>query len=128
MVLGRLLQVREDALNDGGVFDARDHLEPPAAAAAALEVDGEHALESLRPVHGDVPGRRSLGRGCVAVRAPASARRGDRGAQRRMRGEDAVVPRQVHPRRGHEGGETGDEVQGLEQDVGGAVAVGVLSR
>ena len=125
-MVGGLLQVREDALDEGGVLDAGDHREPPAAAAAVLEVDGEHAFESLRPTHGEVPGGRLLDRACVAVRALAAAGRGDRGAQRRRRGEHAVVPGQVHPRHGHQDGETGEEVQRLEQDVGGAVAVGGL--
>jgi hypothetical protein len=47
MGLRQLPQVPENALDQRRVLDARDHLEPPAAALAALDLDGKHALEPL---------------------------------------------------------------------------------
>jgi hypothetical protein len=44
-------------------------------------------------------------------------------AQCARRGEYAVKASEVRTRRGHEGGEAGEKVQRLEQDVGGAVAI-----
>ncbi len=51
-----LLERREVALDERGRFDAGDHLEPPAAATTVLDIDGEHALEPLRPCHADMLG------------------------------------------------------------------------
>ena len=48
LLLGPQLKVREDALDQPRLFDARDHLEPPAAPPALLDVDGEDAFESAR--------------------------------------------------------------------------------
>lgn len=45
-VLGRLFQGREDALDEGGVFAARDHFQPPVAAAAR-QVAGEQAFAHM---------------------------------------------------------------------------------
>ena len=39
-------------------------------------------------------------------------------------GEHAVEARQVHARFGYKGGQASDEVQGLEDDMRGAVAAG----
>ena len=41
-------EMRADALDERGRFEAGDHLEL-AAATTVLDVDGECALESLRP-------------------------------------------------------------------------------
>ena len=40
-----------------------------------------------------------------------------------VRGKYAIEARQVDPRLWHQGGEPGDEVQRLEDDMGGAIAV-----
>ncbi len=45
-----------------------------------------------------------------------------------VRCKDAVIAREVDPRARDQGGQLGDEIQGLEDDVGGAVAVGSFSR
>ena len=42
-------------------------------------------------------------------------------------GEHAMVAREVSPRFWHHGGQVGDEVQGFQYDVGGAVAIWGLS-
>jgi hypothetical protein len=42
------------SLDEGRVLDGRDELELPAAAAAAFDVDGEHAFQAPHPGHGHV--------------------------------------------------------------------------
>ena len=42
----------EDALDDGGVFDAGDDPEVGAASIADIEVDVEHAFQAPGPGHG----------------------------------------------------------------------------
>src|SRR5690554_4742115 len=44
-------EVLENPLNHGRILDAGDHPQLPAATSANLYVDGEHALEALRPGH-----------------------------------------------------------------------------
>ena len=63
----------------------------------------------------------ALGRG-GRVRADRRARVGIVADEVRARGEPAVVAQQMGPGPRHPGGEACDEVFGLEQDVGGAVA------
>jgi len=50
---GRTAEVPEDAGNDRRLLDAGDDALPAAAVVAGVKVDGEHALEALRP--GEVP-------------------------------------------------------------------------
>lgn len=68
------------------------------AAAARLDLDREHALETLCPPHRDMLRHEPLGTGGVPRAATAAGRR-DRGAQRMMRGEDPVIPRLMLARR-----------------------------
>ena len=44
-------EVLKNPLNHGRILDAGNHPELPAATSANLYVDGEHALEALRPRH-----------------------------------------------------------------------------
>jgi len=44
-------EVREDRLDHRRIFDARDDAHRAAAARAGLDVDAEHALQTLRPAH-----------------------------------------------------------------------------
>ena len=44
-------QMREDAGDGGRILDGRDELQLPAAVRAAPDVDIEHALQQLRPMH-----------------------------------------------------------------------------
>ncbi len=92
-----LAPVRQNARDDLGVFDARDHLQPSAAARAALDLDPEYPLQSARPAQGQVPRRRALGRAGPAVCPRPAARRRQRRAQRRMRGQHPVKARQSEP-------------------------------
>ncbi len=112
--------MRKNALDERRVLDARDHLELPAAAAAALDFDREHAFEPLHPGHAHAFRHGTLG----GIGVPrAAARGGDRRAQRVVRGEHSVVSRQMHARRRHECGKPGQQVERLEQDMRRAVAI-----
>jgi len=93
--------MRKNALYRCGVLEARDHLELPAAPAAALDVDREHAFEPLHPGHARVFWHVPLGGGLGVPRTAAAARGGDRGAQRVVRGEHPVVSREMPARRRH---------------------------
>lgn len=54
-----LFEVRENAFDDGGVFEGSDDLDVAAAIFTACDVDLKHALETLRPGHGSLTfGRR----------------------------------------------------------------------
>jgi hypothetical protein len=46
---GGTAEVPEDQLNERRWFDAGDDAQPAAALPAGLDVDGERALEALRP-------------------------------------------------------------------------------
>jgi hypothetical protein len=46
---GRTAEVPEDPFNERRMLDAADDAQPAAAWPAGLEIDGEHALEALRP-------------------------------------------------------------------------------
>jgi len=46
-ILGRTLHTGEDAFDERGIREARDHLELPAAAAAALDLDRKHPFQPL---------------------------------------------------------------------------------
>src|SRR5690606_31485636 len=48
-------EVLKNPLNYGRILDAGDHPELPAATSANLYVDGEYALEALRPRHRPLP-------------------------------------------------------------------------
>jgi hypothetical protein len=47
--LGVAAEVLENPVDQRRRLDARDHPQPPAAAAADLNVDGKDTLEALRP-------------------------------------------------------------------------------
>ncbi|MCP5472343.1 MAG: MBL fold metallo-hydrolase [Sinobacteraceae bacterium] len=111
---------------DRRLFDAGNHLELPAAARTGLDVDPEHPLQALGPVHRHMAGRGGLVGALLRLRlAPplAPMRRRDGCAQPTVRCEHTVVPGQVHPRRRHQCREPCDEIQRLQHNVRGAVAV-----
>ena len=62
---GRTAEVPEDPLNERRLLDAGDDAQLAAALPAGVEVDGEHALEALRP--GEAP--LAVGGRCRPVRA-----------------------------------------------------------
>ena len=62
-----------------GIFDAGDDLHGSAAGLASLDIDVEHALETLRPGHDDMafdgcPFCKSIGSIGIASLAPAGRR------------------------------------------------------
>jgi hypothetical protein len=126
-----LLQVRKNSGDDLRLLDAGDDLEPAATADAALDLDTKDSLEPPCPVHGHVFGRQPPGRigswSCLrSTDAPVRGRHGS--AQFAVRGEYTVIPGQVHLRRRHQRGKAGHEIQRLDHDVRGAVALRGLER
>ncbi len=115
------LQVRQNLPNHHRVLDAGDHPHLTAAVLAALQIELEDPLQPLRPAHGAVAlGRRAGGRHCRAAPPP---RRRDLRPPPVVRREHAVIPRQVHPRFRHQGGQPCDEVLRREDHVGRAVPI-----
>ena len=47
--LGITAEVPENPLDDGGLFNAGDHPQLPAALSAGVNVNGEYPLEALCP-------------------------------------------------------------------------------
>ena len=84
-------QMREDALDDGGLFNGRDEFQLPATKRAVLDVEVEHALQQLRPTHAPLraAGRRAGAIACVR-RCGLSRHRHHRFSQLRMRCQHAL--------------------------------------
>ena len=99
---GRLLQMRQNLRDHFRLFDARDHLELPAAAGAGIDLHAEHAFEELRRDHRDVAqGDRLVS--CLIRALPCATHtsmcRRHRRTQLAVRRKHAMKPRQMHPRR-----------------------------
>ena len=92
-LLAPLPPVRENLLDQLRILEARDYLQPSAAARALLDLDPEDALQTPGPVHANVFRRRRLRGGSLLPR-PSACRR-NRRAQRHVRREYAMKPRQV---------------------------------
>ena len=113
-------EMGEDFVDDLGRFDARDDAQRAATHATVFDVDAEDALEPLHPAHGRGTRRMRLAGGLVD-------RVGDDAvAVLEVRGEHAVVSGEMGAGAWNEGGEAGDEVDGVEHDMSGAVTEGVL--
>ena len=113
-------EMGEDCLDEFGRFDARDDAQRAATHGAVFDVDAEDALEPLHPAHGRGARRRRRAGGWVD-------RVGDDAvAVLEVRGEHAVVPGEMGAGAWNEGGEAGDEVDGVEHDMSGAVPEGVF--
>lgn len=110
--------VLEYFLDDVGVFDTSDHAQFAAAFEARFDVDGKHAFQTLHPGHG--------GEGLVRLFFFGFASGHDTGAVFTVGGEYAVETGEVQARAGYECGQTGDKVQRVQHDVGGAVAEGLF--
>jgi len=121
------LEMFEDAVDHGRVLDAGDDAQGSAAAAAELDVDVWKA--PLRRCIQRMA--RCLGAGGVEAREfavvfeprPAGV---IVGKQRAVGSKHPMEAREVHARQWDEGGEAGEEVERLEEHVGGAVAAGGL--
>ncbi len=118
---GREPKVPEDGVDDVWVVDERDHAGAALAPRAFQHVQAKHPLHERRPQHA-AAGLRSLW-----PFEPTGGRDGgwrltdDLGAQSRGWRENSVMTNDVVPRWGHQGGETGDEVEGIENDAHGPV-------
>ena len=113
-------EMSEDRLDEFGRLDARDDAQRAATHITALDVDMEDSLEPLHPAH-----RR--GTRCMRLAGGLVDRIGDDAeAVLEVRGEHAVVSGEMGAGAWHEGGEAGDEFDGVEHDMRGAVAEGVL--
>ena len=138
---GRDTEAFEDLADGLGWMDGTEDPHPSAASGAFQNVHCEDALEKFGP--GVVPGAAG-----ALVCAPGGGRReplpadrtkgaGQGCGRRRLRfrdderpesgggGEHPVVPHEMEAGRGHEGGKPGHQVEGLEDDVAGAVAPAV---
>jgi hypothetical protein len=118
--------VGEDLLDDTGVLNARDDAHRPAAGRAGLDVNTEHPFQALRPGHrGAAFGRcRLLGiRGLGMPASPAPLGRCHPRTVFAVGRKHAVEARQVDPRFRHQRCQPGNEVEGLEDNVRGAVTV-----
>ena len=115
------LEMGQDALDHGRVFDAGNDLHLPATGFAGLNIDLEHTLETLRPGHCRV----AYGRGRVCARGltPSAPRRGHWLAQGRVGREHAVVTDQVDAWIGYERRPPGKEIEWLEDDLSGAIPI-----
>ena len=108
----------EDRSDDIGIFDAGDDAQFAAALGAGLDVDGEDAFQALHPSHG--------GKGLIRLFVARFAFWHDGLAMLAIRREHAVEPGQVQSRTRDQRRQAGDEVEWVEDDVGGAVAKRLL--
>ena len=99
----------------------------PRAQGCAGAADVEHSLQALGPSHRGP----AFGGGavfwlveCFGLAALATLGRCHPRAVFAVGGEHAVEARQVDPWLRHQGGQSCEEVEGLEDDMGGAVAIG----
>ena len=108
----------EDRGDDIRIFDAGDDAQRATALGAGLDVDGEDAFQALHPSHG--------GKGPIRLFVARFAFWHDGLAMLAIRREHAVEPGQVQSRTRDQRREAGDEVEWVEDDVGGAVAKRLL--
>ena len=116
-------EMGEDSLDDLGSLDARDDPQRAAAHPTVFDVDAEDALEALHPAHGRTTRRMGLAGDWMGGVGDDTA------TVFAVRGEHAVVSGEMGAGAWHEGGEAGDEVDGVEYDMSGPVTerVGVAS-
>jgi len=127
---GLSLQVIEDLLDQHRVFDAGNDLDGAAAFTTGLDVDIEYTLQSLRPGHRCPALSGRLVRcfighsGFVALASPRGRYHCTVLAVRR---EHAMKASQIDAGLRHQRRQSGDEVQRLEQHMGGTVAIVIAS-
>ena len=110
-------------------LDARDDAQRAATHATVLDVDVEDSLEPLHPAHRRGTRRMGLAGGLMGRVGDDTAAvfevRGEQGMIRR-RCLNAVVSGEMGAGAWHEGGESGDEVDGVEHDMSRPVTEGML--
>jgi len=109
--LRSVTEMVQNPLDDGGLLNAGDHPQCPAALSAGLNIDGEHPLEPLRPAHRPLPidGRWLIGLHSLAGRRTRFRHDPRPVAARRC--EQAMLPGEV---RGHERQRTGRGIEALK--------------
>jgi len=110
-----LFDVFEDSNDDGGGGDFADHTKLSPTFWTSFDVDAERPLESGHPR------QRRGGRvtRVLTLRGTGAALAGhDEATVTSVGGEQAVISHEMGPRSRHQCGETGDEVQRLEQRTG----------
>ena len=110
--------VLEDRGDDIGIFDAGDDAQFAAALGAGLDVDGEDAFRAPHPGHG--------GKGLVRLFVARFTFWHDGLTMLAIRREHAVEPGEVQSRARDQRRRAGDEVEWVEDDMGGAVAKRLL--
>ena len=98
----------QHALEHGRRFDGGNDLHFSATGFARLDVNLEHALQTLRPGHCRVASCRALSRAHRVT--PSASGRGHLLAQMRVGGEYAVVAGEVDARIGDQGRQSGDKI------------------
>ena len=106
------------------IFDTRYNLHRPTTGTTGRDVDIEDTLQSLRPSHRHM----ALARGLVffaRMLLPPLPPPGRRYVNTvlAIRGKDTVEACKVHARFGYQCRQPSDEVQRLEQNMGGAVPI-----
>ena len=109
------------SLDHGRRFDGGNDLHFSATGFARLDVNLEHALQTLRPCRCGVALCPRLIR-AHRVTLPASGR-GHLLTQMMVGREDAVRTGEIDARAGHECRRPGDEIQGVEDHMRGAIPV-----
>ena len=123
-VLFLALKMSQDPVDDVLLLDASDDFDRPTAATANLDVDFEHALESLGPGHSSMAlGRCPYFRICARLKCLATSGRSDFPAPAMVRSKDAMESREIDPRFWHEGRQSRNEVHGFECYLGRSVPV-----
>ena len=121
-VLAFAYAVFEDLSDHRRVLDAGDNFHCAATVLTGFDVDSERALETSGPGHGTVFFRFCQVRvGGESLTAPC---RGDLRAKAAVRGEEPMIAREIDAESGHECRQSGNKIQWLEEDVGGAVSPG----
>lgn len=106
-----LAQVREYLIDDALVLDTCDDPDRSATKTTDLDIDIENSLQALRPRHCRMTlGRCPYCRICVRFQRLATPGRRDLAAPAVVRGEDAVVTGEVHPRPRYERCQTSNKV------------------
>ena len=123
------LKMSQDPVYGVLLLDASDDFDRTTAATANLNVDIEHALESLGPSHSSMAlGRCPYFRICARLKCLATSGRSDFPAPAVIWGKDAVVAGEVDAGLRHQGSQTCDEIHRLECHLRGAIPVGRLLR
>ncbi len=118
--------VFEDLFDHRRVLNTGDDFDGAATCLTGLDVNPEHAFEASRPCPGLVFfGFRSVVPGGTSF---TSARWGNLLANMAVRRENTMKPCEVDPRSGYQRGQSCDEIQWLEDNVGRAVSPGCLER